>query len=97
MLVGESYQSISTVIGDDERGDMIMQEGRDQVGNPFYWIFTDITPQSFRWFSERSRDSGKTWTMEAEFFAKKQGNWRNLGAIQRARAISSEDMRLDPG
>jgi len=40
------------------------------------WSFTQITPDSFRWTGERSRDDGatdddKTWQLQAEFFARR--------------------------
>jgi hypothetical protein len=33
------------------------------------WSFTEITPDSFRWTGERSRDDGKTWHLQADFRA----------------------------
>lgn len=49
-------------------GDDIVQEGRDNEGNLMRWVFTDIEHDTAKWYGERSRDSGKTWTLEAEFF-----------------------------
>jgi hypothetical protein len=46
----------------------IFQEGQDDEGNAMRWVFTDITPQSARWYAERSTDGGASWTLEAEFF-----------------------------
>jgi hypothetical protein len=34
------------------------------------WIFTDITPRSFRWKSERSPD-GAQWQLQREYFARR--------------------------
>jgi hypothetical protein len=51
------------------RGDTIVQEGTDTSGAPIRWTFTDITPNSFRWLGERSDDGGRTFWLQAEFFA----------------------------
>ncbi len=53
------------------KGNDIVQEGRDSEGNQMRWVFTDIKPDTFRWYGERSYDGGKTWRLEAEFFAKR--------------------------
>lgn len=49
-------------------GDMIVQEGSDEHGSKFRWIFNDIESDSFHWYGERSFDDGKTWKLEVEFF-----------------------------
>jgi hypothetical protein len=54
------------------KGNDIVQEGRNQEGDPIRWVFTDITRDSFRWYGERSTDGGKTWRLEAEFFGKRK-------------------------
>ena len=54
------------------KGNDIVQEGRNQEGDPLRWVFTDITRDSFRWYGERSLDGGKTWRLEAEFFGKRK-------------------------
>jgi hypothetical protein len=51
------------------RAQDIVQEGTDITGTPIRWTFTDITPNSFRWTGERSDDGGKTYWLQAEFFA----------------------------
>lgn len=51
------------------QGEEILQEGKDDEGAPMRWVFSDITPRSFRWRGEVSRDGGKTWRLGAEFFA----------------------------
>jgi hypothetical protein len=50
----------------------IVQEGRDDAGNPMRWVFTDIEDDSARWYAERSRDDGRTWQLEAEFFLRRE-------------------------
>jgi hypothetical protein len=38
---------------------------------PEKWIFSGITPQSFRWHSEETHDKGKTWLLTEEMEIKK--------------------------
>ena len=54
------------------KGNDIVQEGRDPDGNQMRWVFTDVKPDAFRWYGERSSDGGKTWRLEAEFFGKRK-------------------------
>ena len=49
-------------------GGEIIQEYRDEEGTLCQWMFTDITPNSFHWIGRSSKDEGKTWETEAEFF-----------------------------
>ena len=53
------------------QGNDIVQDGKDDEGNPVRWSFRDITPDSFRWLGERSPDGGKTWQLQAEFHARR--------------------------
>jgi len=58
------------------QGDDIVQHGKNDAGEAVRWSFTQITPDSFRWTGERSRDDGatddgKTWQLQAEFFARR--------------------------
>ena len=58
------------------QGDDIVQLGKNDAGEAVRWSFTQITPNSFRWIGERSRDDGatdddKTWQLQAEFFARR--------------------------
>jgi hypothetical protein len=50
----------------------IVQDGTDDSGDAVRWSFRDITPNSFRWRGERSRDGGATWQLEAEFLARRR-------------------------
>jgi hypothetical protein len=52
-------------------GNEIVHEGNDGDGSRMRWIFSDITPTTFRWRGERSTDEGKTWQKDVEFFAKR--------------------------
>ena len=49
------------------RGDGIVQDGSNDAGEATRWSFSDITPTSFRWRGERSRDGGATWQLQADF------------------------------
>ena len=53
------------------QGDDIVQIGENDAGETLRWSFTSITPSSFRWIGERSRDDGKSWDLQAEFFAQR--------------------------
>jgi hypothetical protein len=50
-------------------GQDIIQVGRHADGTPIRWIFTEITPDSFRWTGEVLQSDGKTWKLEDEFRA----------------------------
>jgi len=47
-------------------GAEIVLEPETRSGNPERWIFSDITPNSFRWHSEKPSDNGKTWVLSEE-------------------------------
>jgi hypothetical protein len=49
----------------------IVQLGKNDAGDGVRWSFTDITPNSFRWRGERSRDTGATWQLQAEYLARR--------------------------
>jgi len=53
------------------RGRDIVQEGKDDTGADVRWSFTEITPDSFRWLGERSRDGEASWQQQAEFLARR--------------------------
>ncbi len=47
-------------------GDEIVLEGKTTDGRPLKWIFSEITPDSFRWHAEHSLDGGNTWKLREE-------------------------------
>jgi hypothetical protein len=48
-------------------GEEIVLEGKTvEDGFPERWIFSDITPDSFRWHAEETHDGGKTWILTEE-------------------------------
>ena len=49
----------------------IVQLGTDDSGAQVRWSFQDRTPDSFRWCGERSPDGGASWTLMAEFHARR--------------------------
>jgi hypothetical protein len=53
------------------QGNDIVQEGTNEAGEAVRWSFTKITRDAFRWIGERSPDGGKTWQLQAEFFARR--------------------------
>lgn len=52
-------------------GKDIVQDGKLEDGTLIRWSFTDITPDTFHWLGERSRDGGTSWQLQAEFFARR--------------------------
>jgi hypothetical protein len=52
-------------------GPDIVQLGTDDEGRKVRWSFRDRTQDSFRWWGERSPDAGVTWTLVAEFLARR--------------------------
>ena len=57
-----------------QRGEDIVQEGRDTDGELVRWSFSEITARSFRWRGELSSDEGRTWRLAAEFRARRIGD-----------------------
>lgn len=45
------------------RGDEIVMEADAEGGEPFQWVFYDITANGFRWRAQTSSDGGQTWTV----------------------------------
>ena len=53
------------------QGKDIVQHGKNDAGDAVRWSFSEITPDSFRWRGERSRDNARSWQLQAEFFARR--------------------------
>jgi hypothetical protein len=49
----------------------VVQVGRRTDGTTIRWIFSDITPDSFRWTGESLQPDGQTWKLDAEFRARR--------------------------
>ncbi len=47
-------------------GGEIVLATTNAAGHPEHWIFSEITPTSFRWRAEESYDGGKTWKLTEE-------------------------------
>ena len=56
---------VQTFIG-RKVGDEIVLGLQNTDGYPEKWIFSEITPRSFRWRAEETHDNGKTWLMTEE-------------------------------
>ena len=52
-------------------GEDIVQIGTHADGTPIRWIFSEITPDSFRWTGEVLNTDGETWTLQGEFRARR--------------------------
>lgn len=52
-------------------GKELVQIGTHQDGTPIRWMFTEITPDSFRWTGDALEPDGITWKPEAEFHARR--------------------------
>jgi hypothetical protein len=55
-----------------KEGNKIIHEGKDDDSNVMRWTFEDITDISFHWKGEISKDNGKTFELQAEFFGKRK-------------------------
>jgi hypothetical protein len=53
--------------------DEIVLEGRGGDGHLIHWIFSEITPTTFRWRGEVSQNNGLTWTLYEEIKLKRRG------------------------
>jgi hypothetical protein len=53
------------------QGKDIVQIGTRSDATPIRWIFSEITPESFRWTGESLNPDGETWKLEGEFLAKR--------------------------
>lgn len=56
--------------------DEIVLESKTREGYPEKWIFSDITPQSFRWRSIETHDNGKTWQLTEEMLVRRSRSSR---------------------
>jgi hypothetical protein len=57
-------RTVRTLLGRKVGTEIVLES--EERGNPERWIFSDITPISFRWHSEESHDNGKTWVVTEE-------------------------------
>jgi hypothetical protein len=70
--ISATHKVVKTFVG-RKVGEDIVLEGRTAEGHPLKWIFSDITPGSFRWHSEESHDDGRTWIMREEMKIRRRG------------------------
>ena len=56
-----------------ENGHEIVMEAKEREEDGLSrWIFSDVTPRSFRWRSVASNDGGKTWVVDQEMAARRR-------------------------
>jgi hypothetical protein len=55
------------------RGGDIVQDGQTQNGMPVRWSFIAPSKQSFRWLGEYSLNGGASWSVQADFQARRAG------------------------
>lgn len=65
VFIQPQFAYIVTVEGGLE-GNNIVLRGTDADGAKIRWTFLDMTDTSFTWHGEKSRDGGKTWTLEED-------------------------------
>jgi hypothetical protein len=63
--ISPSQNVTQTFIGRKIKDEIVL-EGCTKEGYPEKWIFSDISPQSFRWYSVESHDNGATWNLTEE-------------------------------
>jgi hypothetical protein len=61
-------------------GDALVQIGTHADGTPIRWNFTDITRDAFRWTGVALAPDGVTWTLEAEFHARRKSSFKAAAA-----------------
>src|SRR5262249_28660432 len=52
-------------------GKDLVQIGTHADGTPIRWIFSEITPDSFRWTGEALEPDGQSWKLQGEFRARR--------------------------
>ena len=67
-VTGQRDEQIGRRSGKD-----VVQVGARADGTPTRWMFTEITPDSFRWTGEALDADGTTWRLEGEFRARRMG------------------------
>lgn len=65
-VTGTHNELVGRKVGND-----LIQIGTEPDGTPIRWSFTEITPDSFRWFGEILDTDGRTWKLECEFVARR--------------------------
>ena len=78
LFVNPKYGAVLSVQGGLE-GDRIVLRGQDSDGSELRWSFNDIREDSFTWRGERSRDQGKSWTLEEEHHMRRRASGRAGG------------------
>jgi hypothetical protein len=68
--VSELSEGTTTFIASAVAGEIVMEsQGEEEI---FRWIFSDITPESFRWRAVRTADRGRSWQIVQERDARRR-------------------------
>jgi len=60
------YQGVERAFVARREGDEIVLRGTTPEGYAERWVFSNITPEAFRWHSEETHDHGATWLLTEE-------------------------------
>ncbi len=67
------YQGVERAFVARLVGEEIVLQGTTPEGYPERWVFSNITPDSFRWHSEETHDHGVTWMLTEESMMQRVG------------------------
>ena len=69
--ISPSQRVVQRFVGRQVGSDIVL-ETTNAEGYPERWMFSDITPDSFRWHSEETHDGGKSWVKTEEMFVQRR-------------------------
>jgi hypothetical protein len=72
-FIDPEHASVARFTGVTEGDDRIVLDTRDFGGTDTRWSVNDLSPDSFVWREEESRDDGHTWRLTAEHHMKRRG------------------------
>ena len=66
-----SEEIVQSLVARKVGADIVMTSKTINGGYPERWIYSEITPNSWRWHSEESHDGGKTWILTQDTHAQR--------------------------